>query len=292
MKMSEFTEYSFNSYSLSQIAHPLFFTGIIILILSFSGTAAAKGGPKATVEQLKTEIADRRAADAVLQDSINNISLTPGPQGIQGEQGVAGNDGAVGSQGLQGVAGTNGTNGVDGTDSAGPIVDTRSPDIDDDMNDGFSVGTLWVDTTGGAAYIMTDNAPGSAIWKLITIAPASFVCSDAKPIDSLSMIWNGPNGVDVTSHTGATARNVQIGDEVTFNGQSGRGNDVFWDISGAISGSSKFHVSCSDQDMNGPEDSGAALGDGRDNDGGYINLWLFEGMKGINGVGLDCSALP
>jgi hypothetical protein len=125
MKMSEFTEYLFNSYfySLSLIAHSLFLTGLIILILSFSGTAAAIGGPKATVEQLNAEIAARWAADDVLQDNINNISLTPGPQGIAGNDGVNGADGApgpagaIGAVGPQGVAGINGTNGVDGEDS-------------------------------------------------------------------------------------------------------------------------------------------------------------------------------
>jgi hypothetical protein len=129
----------------------------------------------------------------------------------------------------------------------------------------------------------------------VTFVPGAqtFVCKDAKPIDSLSMIWNGPNGVNVTSPTGATASNVQNGQEVSFNGLSGMGNDVFWYIEGAgLSGTSKFHVSCSDQDMNGPEDCGAALGDGKDDSNNNLNLWRFEGMQGNNGVGLDCSELP
>ena len=129
----------------------------------------------------------------------------------------------------------------------------------------------------------------------VTFVPGAqaFVCSDAKPIDSLSMIWNGPNGVDVTSPTGDSVGGVVNGQEVSFNGLSGMGNDVFWYIEGAgLSGTSKFHVSCSDQDMNGPEDCGGALGDGKDNNGGNINLWRFEGMQGTNGVGFDCSELP
>ena len=129
----------------------------------------------------------------------------------------------------------------------------------------------------------------------MTFVPGAqtFVCSDAKPIDSLSMIWNGPNGVNVTSPTGATASNVQNGQEVSFSELSGLGNDVFWDIEGAgLSGSSRFHVSCSDQDMNGPEDCGVEMGDGKDNTDGDVNLWLFEGMQGTNGVGFDCSELP
>ena len=120
----------------------------------------------------------------------------------------------------------------------------------------------------------------------------AFDCGDAKPIDSLSMIWNGPDGVDVVSPTGDRVDGVVKGQEVSFDRLSGLGNDVFWDISGAVSGSSKFHVSCSDQAMNGPEDCGGALGDGKDDSNNNLNLWLFEGMQGTNGIGLDCSALP
>jgi hypothetical protein len=122
-------------------------------------------------------------------------------------------------------------------------------------------------------------------------ANVPFVCKDAKPIDSLSMIWAGPDGVDVTSPTGAMVAGVINGDEVTFSGLSGLGNDIVWDITGAVDGISTFHVSCSDDDMNGPEDCGTLQGDGKNNDSG-LNLWLFEGMAGSNGIGFDCSALP
>jgi len=117
-----------------------------------------------------------------------------------------------------------------------------------------------------------------------------FVCSDAKPIDSLSMIWNGPETVTVSA-AGQTVVDVVKGQEVSFSGLSGLGNDVVWNITGAVNGVSTFHVSCSDSAMNGPEDCGLPLGDGKSDDKG-LNLWLFEGMAGTNGVGLNCSALP
>jgi hypothetical protein len=120
-------------------------------------------------------------------------------------------------------------------------------------------------------------------------ANAPFVCNDAKPIDALSMIWEGPDGVDVTSPTGETVSGVVSGEQVTFNGLSGLGNDIVWDITGAVDGISTFHVSCSDGAMNGPEDCGSAQGDGKSNDRG-LNLWLLEGMAGSNGIGFDCSA--
>jgi hypothetical protein len=121
---------------------------------------------------------------------------------------------------------------------------------------------------------------------------APFACSNAKPIDSLSMIWNGQDPVDVTS--GTLEAEVIPGQIVTFDGLSGMGNDVFWTVSGtpAETGTSRFHLSCSDREMNGPEDCGKPEGDGKDNNSSYLNLWLFEGMKGTNDISLDCSALP
>jgi uncharacterized repeat protein (TIGR01451 family) len=117
-----------------------------------------------------------------------------------------------------------------------------------------------------------------------------FVCKDAKPIDSLSMIWDG--AVPVTVSAAGQAANVTVpGQEVTFSGLSGLGNDVEWTISGAVNGISTFHVSCSDDAMNGPEDCGTLQGDGKGDDKG-LNLWLFEGMAGSNGIGFDCSTLP
>ena len=43
--------------------------------------------------------------------------------------------------------------------------------------------------------------------------------------------------------------------------------------------------------MNGPEDCGTPQGNGKGDDAG-LNLRLFEGMAGSNGIGFDCSALP
>ena len=102
----------------------------------------------------------------------------------------------------------------------------------------------------------------------------------------------------MTSPTGTTTvTNVTKGQVVTFSGLSGLGNDVYWYIEGtsgsgtSVSGSSKFHVSCSDDNMNGPEDCGSPQGNGKDDSSSNVNLWLFEGMAGSNGIGFDCSSL-
>ncbi|HEC18493.1 MAG TPA: collagen-like protein, partial [Gammaproteobacteria bacterium] len=63
-------------------------------------------------------------ADAVnhnftfLNDRIDNISLTPGPQGPQGPQGLAGTNGTDGAMGMQGPTGPQGPAGANGQDGA------------------------------------------------------------------------------------------------------------------------------------------------------------------------------
>lgn len=133
--------------------------------------------------------------------------------------------------------------------------------------------------------------------------PEPFVCSEAKPINSLSMIWDGLDPVDVVAHRGkaddpvlGSVNNVAPGQEVTFSGFAGSGNDQEWEIfdaaTGALLGLSRFHVSCSDAAMNGPEDCRTNQGDGKDNNASRINDWLLEAITGQNGRTLDCSALP
>jgi serine-aspartate repeat-containing protein C/D/E len=133
--------------------------------------------------------------------------------------------------------------------------------------------------------------------------PGSFVCSDAKPIDSMTVIWNGPqepvyvkawNG-SVGTGTPQTFGPIYAGDEVTFTRTGTFPNDTYWQIysnSGFTTeiGRSTFHLSCSDVDMNGPEDCGKVAGDGKAV-AGYQNWWIFEGMAGSGQV-LDCMPGP
>jgi hypothetical protein len=98
------------------------------------------------------------------------------------------------------------------------------------------------------------------------------------------MIWSGPSGVRVEGDGGEVFNNVQNGQEITFSTPS---KDTFLDISGPAGGSSKFHVSCSDPQMNGPEDCGSAQGNGKNDDGGLLNLWILEGISGDET--LDCT---
>ncbi|MBT8137041.1 MAG: hypothetical protein KJO54_08530 [Gammaproteobacteria bacterium] len=133
---------------------------------------------------------------------------------------------------------------------------------------------------------------------LIPMPPASnFACD--KPIDSLTMIynmgqpirvkaWKGPVGSELL----ADIDDIQPGEEITVMGYAGSPNDVFWEVFAAGTstklGESKFHLSCSDGNMNGPEDCGLSQGDGKDDDSSLLNIWLLEGMVDASGT-LDCT---
>jgi serine-aspartate repeat-containing protein C/D/E len=131
-----------------------------------------------------------------------------------------------------------------------------------------------------------------------------FVCT--KPIDSLIMIWDGDQDIRIKAWKGAVGsmllRDISLisnGQEVTVSGYAGSPNDVIWEIFEAGTdnkiGESTFHLSCSDGDMNGPEDCGKYQGDGKEK-AGYINQWILAGMvdsqSSFNCFGTDPSTDP
>ena len=122
-----------------------------------------------------------------------------------------------------------------------------------------------------------------------------------KPLDQLTMIWDGTEAIRIEAFKGKTSDplladvdNIAVGDEVTVTGFAGK-KDVIWKIFKAGTsdklGESKFHLSCSDADMNGVEDCGKRQGDGKKNEASLINDWLLEGIVGASST-LDCTPMP
>ena len=68
------------------------------------------------------------------------------------------------------------------TNPAGGLLNkydaTTAPAVTDDSGDGYSVGSIWVDVTGDAAYICVDASVGAAVWNPFdaggTVGPATF----------------------------------------------------------------------------------------------------------------------
>jgi len=149
----------------------------------------------------KSRIQALEAEDIILHQRIDTIQLTPGPAGPQGPAGINGTNGADGApgaqgpQGVPGIAGPQGEQGIQGpkgddgaTGPAGPgnnvVISNSAPTVNDDMNT-YAVGSIWVDTNEGDAYILIDNSPAAAEWKLITSAPAVYAIGDTGPAGGL-----------------------------------------------------------------------------------------------------------
>ena len=144
--------------------------------------------------QLKPIITNGLATTAELSTAINQIQLTPGPQGIQGvkgdqgvqgekglkgDNGFSGSDGAVGPQGPQGIQGETGLRGIQGeTGPQGPI--------------GFT-GAKGADGTGVSIKGSFDNT---------SQLPASGANGDAYLISGNLHVWNGSAWKNVGSIQG------------------------------------------------------------------------------------------
>jgi hypothetical protein len=123
-------------------------------------------------------------------------------------------------------------------------------------------------------------------------------------LQEITLIWTGNDGISIQPGNGTASVSptlVDNGDEITLI-PDGSTNDVFINIIGASSGSeSKFHVSCSDGDMNADDDNdvqpqltsqdcGKYEGDGKDNNASLVNAWTLEGLIDADGLELDCTA--
>jgi hypothetical protein len=134
-------------------------------------------------------------------------------------------------------------------------------------------------------------------------------------ITELSMVWNGNvDNVTVRAYYGnagtstllATVTGVDRGETVKVGGYANSQNDVFWEIfsaAGAKLGTSTFHVSCSDGDMDGESgnsvqpqvapynnDCGKWEGNGKGTIANMLNAWILEGMVDADGV-LKCNVM-
>ena len=56
-----------------------------------------------------------------------------------------------------------------------PHLAVTAPTADDDISDGFVVGSRWVDTDAGNLYVCIDNSSGAAVWRIITRRKAAML---------------------------------------------------------------------------------------------------------------------
>jgi hypothetical protein len=93
-----------------------------------------------------------------LETRIETITLTPGPVGADST-----------------VAGPKGDTGL------GAVVFSSAPTVNDDMNNPYSVGTVWVDTSTNRLYILEDNTANAAVWTIAAAPAVKYAIGDTGP---------------------------------------------------------------------------------------------------------------
>ena len=88
----------------------------------------------------------------------------------------------------------------------------------------------------------------------------------------------------------ATDGLVVPGHRVTIFGPFGRNDQELQILGNGFGGFLTFHVLCSDDDMNGPDDCEKLKGNGKKSNSG-INLWVLDGLVSSNGAGFNCRNL-
>ncbi len=140
------------------------------------------------------------------------------------------------------------------------------------------------------------------------VQPPNPVWADCSgKLQQFSLIWPSNGGTINISGIANDAPGgvVNPGQRVTFSGPFSS-NDQVLNISGAATGQSTFHVSCSDRDMDGlsssndaqqqlpgkAQDCGKFAGNGKANSSSLINRWLLDGLADADGKVLNCSPAP
>lgn len=98
------------------------------------------------------------------------------------------------------------------------LAATTIPGVTDDSGDGYSVGSVWVNTAASTAYICTDNTAGAAAWSLMgdsDIDPTELgYLNGASPntvVNSKAAIYSTTGGVARSSATVTALSSNQAG---------------------------------------------------------------------------------
>ena len=97
------------------------------------------------------------------------------------------------------------------------IVATSNPGVNDDINAGYNVGSIWVNNSTDAIYFCADAADGAAVWALTASATLTQITA-LSHADSTFIVSNGSAWVAETGATLRTSIGVGTGDSPQLTG--------------------------------------------------------------------------
>ena len=82
------------------------------------------------------------------------------------------------------------------------ITATSNPGVNDDINGGYSVGSIWVNVSADRVYFCADSTDGAAVWALSGSSAVTEI-TDLSDADGNFIVGNGSAWV---AESGATLR--------------------------------------------------------------------------------------
>jgi hypothetical protein len=152
----------------------------------------------------------------------------------------------------------------------------------------FGTTTNVVNVNGDVSGDFCDPGIDQVTVDVVVPPEGSFSCSCRQSLSDVTLIWNGAQTVDVKAWDGAPGTSTLLAalddvapsDEVTVGGFTSEAStwEIFDSTGVTKLGESIFNLSCRDKEMNGIEDCGKNVGNGKYDDVTKINDWLVEGM--------------
>jgi hypothetical protein len=88
-----------------------------------------------------------------------------------------------------------------------------APDANDDITQGWRVGSKWIDVVADRVYHCADNTEGAAVWNNMAVVP------EVAPFDENFVIYPGPASADLTNE-----RILAAGDGISLTDGGAGGN--------------------------------------------------------------------
>jgi hypothetical protein len=99
----------------------------------------------------------------------------------------------------------------------GPVVSDGAPTPGDDVNDSYTVGTVWIDTTTTTLYVLEDNTANAAVWTIAAAPAVTYALGDTGPAGGFVfyITADGLHGLEAAPSDQDTGTGIRWDNELT-----------------------------------------------------------------------------